>query len=313
MTVNNLIDGFLEMMAAERASAENTLAAYQRDLEAFHVFILSQNTTLEKAITDTVKQYLAHLTKIGQSPRSQARKLSAIRQFYTFLHTEGIRADNPTALLDSPKLGASLPKYLSPEEVDYLLQVVHQEKNPKALRLTALVEMLYASGMRVSELLTLKITNIQQDIVNKSIKPFIIIQGKGNKERLVPLNLPAIDALSAYLKIRGEFLKQGTESEWLFPAYAKTRHNIHLTRQHLCNLLKDLAIRANIAPERLSPHVLRHSFASHLVNNGADLRIVQELLGHASISTTQIYTHILNERMKTLVLDHHPLAVKNDA
>lgn len=301
------IESFLEMMAAERGASPHTLAAYQQDLLGFSDFL--SGGKLEEISAENVRAYLAFLVKQGLAARSQARKLSALRQFYAFLHSEGVREDNPTTLLDSPKLGTPLPKYLSIEEVERLLSTAQADKTAKGLRLTAILELLYATGMRVSEVLGIKTKQIQRDS-SGHLKPFLIIKGKGNKERLVPLTPPAMEALVAYLTIRPHFEKPETPSEWLFPANAKKRRNIHLTRQHLCTLLKQLACMTDIAPEKVSPHVLRHSFASHLVNNGADLKVVQELLGHASISTTQIYTHILTERMKSLVLEHHPLADK---
>lgn len=293
------IEAFLEMMSAERGASRNTLDAYRRDMQDFLEHAGSDATP------DDIKAYVKKLVSRGFSPRSRARKLSSIKQYFLFLYSEGIRTDNPTTSLDTPKLGTNLPKMLSKEEVGTLLSIAAQDTSPKGLKLCALLEVLYASGLRVSELVGLKLSHLQKE--RGALKPYMLVKGKGGKERIVPLNPPAIAALQRYLEQRPLLLKEGDTSEWLFPIYGHDGKATYLSRQRLGVMLKSLAIQAHIAPEKISPHVLRHSFASHLISNGANLKLVQELMGHSSITTTQIYTHILSDRMKTLVLEHHPL------
>lgn len=289
------------MMAAERGAALHTLAAYQRDLRDFIAYSEEKDTPILAADTAFIRSYAAHLRQRHLAPRSIARKLSAIRQFYHFLVSEEHRPDDPSLDLDSPKQSASLPRVLSEAEITLLLTTAHQDENKEGLRLAALLEILYASGLRVSELVSLKLTTLQKErgVKAGSFRPFMIIEGKGKKERLVPLNQPALDAISRYLTVRLE------QSPWLFPSPSEAGH---ITRQYFAKLLKKLAINAGIAPEKISPHAVRHSFASHLLQHGADLRVIQELLGHADIATTQIYTHVLDEKLKALVTEHHPLA-----
>lgn len=298
------VERFLEMMSAERGASKNTLEAYFRDLRDFGEFL--SKTPLIEAGTEQIRTFIHHLDKQGFSARTRARKLSSLKQYYLFLYSEDIRTDNPTTALDSPKLGSNLPKMLSPEEVSSLLEYMAKDSTPKGVRLYTLLEILYASGLRVSELVTLKLSHLQKE--HGKLRPFLLVKGKGGKERIVPLNDPAIKALEHYLELRPALLKEKEISEWLFPTRAKNGKITHLSRQRLAVLLKEAALQINIDPEKVSPHVLRHSFASHLIENGANLSLVQNLLGHSSITTTQIYTHVLNERMKSLVLDHHPLS-----
>ncbi len=299
------IEAFLEMMSAERGGAPNTLAAYRRDLEDFAGFLAGSGLDLLAAGAAEVRDYLADLEARGFAASSAARRLSAIRQLYRFLFAEGVRGDDPTGVVDGPKKAQALPKVLSEAEVDGLLAAAEARASKpgsaaarlRALRLRALLEVLYASGLRVSELVSLPVNAAPEG------QRMIAVRGKGNKERLVPLTGAAIDAMAAYSAARGE--AQPAESAWLFPSIGESGH---ITRQAFARDLKDLGIEAGIAPGRLSPHVLRHAFASHLLQHGADLRVVQQLLGHADISTTQIYTHVLEERLRKLVEEHHPLA-----
>ncbi len=292
------MDLFAEMLSAERGAAANTLESYRRDLGHCAGFLDGRGRDLAKAGTADLRAYLAALDDAGLSPRTAARRLSALRQFYRFLFAEGLRGDDPSAGLDPPRRGRSLPKVLSEAEVEALLEAARGRRGAEGLRLLALIELLYATGLRVSELVCLPLDAVARD------PRVLIVRGKGGRERLVPLSEPARRAVAEYRADRGRFLAGGSESRWLFPSRGAAGH---LTRHRVAQLLKDLALEAGIAPERVSPHVLRHAFASHLLDHGADLRSVQKMLGHADISTTQIYTHVLDERLKALVRDHHPL------
>lgn len=303
------IESFLEMMSAERGAAGNTLESYERDLEDLHSFLAAQKRSPMAAESADLSAYLAHLGAQGFAASSQARRLSAMRQFYKFLYAEGLRGDDPTAILDAPKKGRALPKTMSEDEVTRLLELAAQEAAQPGpdhlarLRMLALLELLYATGMRVSELVSLPVRVLDQE------GRFLIIRGKGNKERLVPLSRSAITAMKVYGAARQAALvdKDGKaiDSAWLFPSSGKEGF---LPRQVFARDLKGLAGRAGLRAAAISPHVMRHAFASHLLQNGADLRVVQELLGHSDISTTQIYTHVLEERLRELVETHHPLA-----
>ena len=291
---------FLEMLAAERGAALNTLESYQRDLGDFSSFAKSQHVDPAKADAALIRQYLKHLDGYGMAPRTQARRLSALRQFFRFLYGERLRDDDPTAVIDSPKTGQSLPKYLSEDEVERLLDAAANHSGADGKRLVALMEILYATGLRVSELVGLPQRALSRD------GRMLIVRGKGDKERMVPLSEPATDAILAYLDVRERYLPKGTKSSpYMFPSRAKQGF---MTRARFAQMLKDLAVDAGVEPRRVSPHVLRHSFASHLLAHGADLRALQQMLGHADISTTQIYTHVLDERLKQLVNSAHPLA-----
>jgi len=302
------VEAFLEMMSAERGAAQNTLLSYERDLDDLHGFLSGKNVRLTEAASADLTAYLSSLASQGFKPSSQARRLAAMRQFYKFLYAEGIRTDDPTGILDAPKKGRALPKTMGVAEVTKLLTQAEQEASDTApgqlqrQRMLALLELLYATGMRVSELVSLPARVLDQE------GRFLIIRGKGNKERLVPLSQSAIAALKVYgrsMAVENANSKQPVESPWLFPAASKEGY---LPRQVFARDLKNLSIRAGLTPSMISPHVMRHAFASHLLANGADLRVVQELLGHSDISTTQIYTHVLEERLQQLVQTHHPLA-----
>lgn len=287
------------MLLAERGAAENTIEAYRRDLTAFLDFCAARGIDGSAADLEDLRSYLDRLAADGLATSTRARRLSALKQFFRFLHAEAVRGDDPTAILDSPKRGRPLPKILSEEEVSLLLETASADNSADGLRLTALLEVLYATGLRVSELISLRLNAVTGD------RDMMIVRGKGDKERLVPLGAPAKRAIEAYKAVRQGFLKSDKDSPWLFPSASKAGH---LTRQRFGQQLKRLANRAGIAPGKVSPHVLRHAFASHLLAHGADLRAVQQMLGHADISTTQIYTHVLDERLKRLVDEHHPLA-----
>ena len=295
------LDAFLDMMAAERGAARNTLEAYHRDLDDF----FQQTGRLADAGAEDIRIYLSDLAARRMAPSSQARKLSALRQFFRFQLAEGERADDPTQSIDSPKQGGRLPKSLGVDDVDRLLAAARGQCERHglsaagrriALRTLALVELLYATGLRISELCSLPRSAGATD------RPFLMVRGKGGRERLVPLNEAARQALEDY---RSALTPEQAESPWLFPA---TSRSGHMTRQAFARDLKGVAAEAGLPARLVSPHVLRHAFASHLLAGGADLRSVQMLLGHADISTTQIYTHILEERMRHLVESHHPLA-----
>ena len=302
-----LVELFLDMLAAERGAGENTLTAYRHDLDDLSAHLRAAGRTITKATTDDLRDFIANLSERGFKASSLARRLSAVRQIYKFLYAEGKRSDNPAAVLEGPKRARTLPKVLSIADVDALLKNARANsenaKQPvaqrlRATRLLCLLEVVYATGLRVSELVTLPASAARRD------QRMLVVRGKGGKERLVPLNNPAKRAMSEYLELRTA-AERDTKSKWLFPSFGEKGH---LTRQHFARELKALGQGCGIRPERLSPHVLRHAFASHLLHNGADLRVVQTLLGHADISTTQIYTHVLEERLKTLVRDLHPLA-----
>lgn len=291
------IERFLEMQAGERGGAHNTLLAYRRDLEDL-TEVLSGSATA--ASVEELRMYLADLAARDLAPRTKARRLSTLRQFYRFLFSEGVRGDDPTDPLDSPRQGRPLPKILSESEVEALLDAARTGDTAYHLRLTALLEVLYATGLRVSELVALPLRAAKGD------PRMLLVKGKGDRERNVPLGESARAALSAYLPVRADFAPASGHARWLFPS--RQSKSGHLTRERVGQLVKQLAVDAGIDPTRVSPHVLRHAFATHLLSHGADLRAVQAMLGHADISTTQIYTHVLDERLKTLVTQHHPLA-----
>ena len=285
------------MLAAERGAAPLTWAAYRNDLSDLAGFLAARGVPLEAADTALLHAYLGAAAAVA--PRTLARRISAMRQFYKFLAIDGIRRDDPTAGLDTPRLGRPLPKILSETEVAGLITAAHVWPGGEGIRLVCIMELLYATGLRISELVTLPLAAAQRD------PRFLVISGKGGKERVVPLSEPSRLALTAYLVCRESFLRDSRPSRWLFPSRGDAGH---LTRQRGGQLLKELAVKAGLDPDRLSPHVLRHAFASHLLDHGADLRSVQQMLGHADIATTQIYTHVLNDRLRKLVETAHPLA-----
>jgi integrase/recombinase XerD len=318
---DSLIELFLDMLAAERGAGDNTLAAYRRDLTDFSAYLTRTRRTMAGASTDDIRGYLQSLTKRSFAATSVARRLSAIRQFFRFLYAEGHRGEDPAAIIEGPKRGRALPKVLGVKEVDRLLTRARAAigaarssgERMRAARLNALLELVYATGLRVSELVSLPASAAQRNA------RMLVVRGKGGKERLVPLNDAAKSAMVEYRALLAEGGRADTDkagdkpakpsavvtSKWLFPSFGDSGH---LTRQHFARELKTLAAGAGLRAEQVSPHVLRHAFASHLLHNGADLRVVQTLLGHSDISTTQIYTHVLEERLKSLVRDLHPLS-----
>jgi len=298
VTRANLIEAFLDMMSSERGASVNTIAAYRRDLLDF-----CAKGDAKRTAREDVKRYLASLAAGGISPSTQARKLSALRQFFGFLYAEGIRKDDPTSAIDAPKRARSLPKILSRDDVDALIETAHRAEGADGLRLVCIVETLYAAGLRVSELVGLPLAAV------RGRSGFLLIRGKGNKERLAPLGPSARAAIDTYLAVRDEFLPAGARrhaaERYLFPSRSAEGF---LTRRRCHQMLKELALKANIDPEKLSPHVLRHAFATHLVEGGADLRSVQTMLGHADIATTQIYTHVASDRLTSVMEAAHPLS-----
>jgi integrase/recombinase XerD len=299
ITVSPRLEAFLEMLAAERGAARLTLTAYRNDLIELSGFLAARGIVLDGAEADALHDYLSASETRRLAPRTLARRLSAIRQFYRFLLTDGVRADDPTSGLDTPRLGRPLPKLLSEDEVARLIATAGAWPNEEGVRLRCVLELLYATGLRVSELVTLPLAAAQRD------PRFMLVRGKGGKERVVPLSPPSRQAIAEYLTCRKQFLPDGAASRFLFPSRGREGH---LTRQRCGQLLKELALGANLDPARLSPHVLRHAFATHLLDHGADLRSVQQMLGHADIATTQIYTHVQSDRLRRLVETAHPLA-----
>ena len=291
------VEAFLEMLQAERGASQNTLDAYGRDLDDLQVFLARRKQKPAAAGTDALRAYLKALDYLGMTPRTVARRLSVLRQFYRFLLAERMREDDPASTLDSPKLGRPLPKVLTRVEVDSLIEAA-QAKGADGGRMETLLEILYGSGLRVSELVGLPAVAAERD------PTMLLVRGKGSKERQVPLSDPARAAIAKWLRTRAASLGE-EKSRYLFPSRGRAGH---LTRQRFAQLLKEAALAADIDPARVSPHVLRHAFASHLLAGGADLRSVQLMLGHADIATTQIYTHVLDEKLRALVQDKHPLA-----
>jgi len=308
-----LVDSFLDMLTTERGAAMNTRQAYWRDLADFSLYLRdTYSKEIVDASTDQIKSYLEDLgnkihvkgqNKAQIATRTVARRLSALRQFYRYLVSENIRRDDPTSAIESPKQTRTLPKTLTESEVSSLIRTAAQSGGADSVRLVCLLEMLYATGLRVSELVGLPLSSIGEDM------QFLMVAGKGGRERMVPISEPAQKALKSYLDVRRQFVSpddKGTQAQWLFPS--RTSESGHLTRQRFAQLLKDLADAAQIDSDRVSPHILRHAFATHLLSNGADLRSVQKMLGHADIATTQIYTHIIGDKAKKTVEEKHPLS-----
>jgi len=312
--LNKHVEAFLDMLMSEKGAALNTRHAYERDLIDVDTFLKSRKADIAKATSADIRAYLDDLSHkqhtkgahTGQiAVRTVARRLSALRQFYRFLVSENVRKDDPTSTIESPKQTRTLPKILAEDEVTHLIRTAGNMGGANSVRLVCLLEMLYSTGLRVSELVGLPISAVPEGA------QFLIVGGKGGRERMVPLSEPAQKALSSYLKLRPQFVgadDNGIRAQWLFPS--KTSIVGHLTRQRFAQLLKELAKEANMDAEKVSPHVLRHAFATHLLKNGADLRAVQKMLGHADIATTQIYTHMLGEDLKKKVAEKHPLAKK---
>lgn len=295
------VEPFIEMLFAERNATVNTVAAYGADLRDLDEFLLERGAEIESADPEDLRAYMGSLEARDMASRTVARRLSTMRQFYGFIYSEGLRKDDPSAAVDSPRQGRPLPKVLSEREVEALLEAARVRRGADGKRLVCLLEIAYASGLRVSELVGLPLTAVSRD------HRVVTVRGKGNKERVVPLTRIAVDAIAAYLEVRWRHLPTKTELPYLFPSRSAEGH---LTRRRLGQLVKELARDCGLDPTKVSPHVLRHAFATHLLNHGADLRSLQQMLGHSDISTTQIYTHVLGERLKTVVEKHHPMARK---
>ncbi|MBX2834077.1 MAG: site-specific tyrosine recombinase XerD [Micavibrio sp.] len=313
-----MVDSFLDMLTTERGAALNTRQAYWRDLADVSLYLRNQRKTdIDMASTDDLQAYLKDLSEKthvkGQNKgkiavRTVARRLSALRQFYRFAVSENVRQDDPTSTIESPKQGRTLPKTLSESEVDQLIKTAAVAGTPESVRLVCLLEMLYATGLRVSELVGLPMSALGDD------NQFIIVAGKAGRERMVPLSEAAQTAIKDYLNVRKRFVgieESANQEQWVFPS--RTSDSGHLTRQRFAQLLKDLARDAEVDESRVSPHILRHAFATHLLSRGADLRSVQKMLGHADIATTQIYTHIIGENLDKTVEEKHPLAKKTSS
>lgn len=292
----NLIENFLDMMNAERGASFNTIDSYRRDLEQFVEFNSKDFTDITK---EDLSNYIAYLNRQSYATKTIARKVSTLHEFFKFLYSEKEIKTNPSVHLSAPKPSVPLPKFLTEEEIKRLIKTVRLEKDP---RMTAMLELMYACGLRVSELVSLPENCINFD------KKQILVRGKGSKERIIPVSSEAIHAVFDYLQIREKYIKPGRRSIWLFPSFSKTGH---LTRDAFFKHLKELAVKAGIYPSRISPHVLRHSFATHLLNKDADLRSVQKMLGHEDISTTEIYTHIISDKLIKTIQTKHPLARKD--
>ena len=291
------MEAFAEMLLVERGLGHNTVDAYLSDLMHYNNVFPERN--LAAASVNDLIAYFDILRTRGISNATVARRLTSLRQFFGFLVLDGARMEDPTDTLDNPKRGRPLPKILLEDQVDDLLSVVARDTTPVGMRLSAIVEILYASGMRISEVVNLPVGATRKE------QPWLIVRGKGDKERLVPLTRSAISKMQDYMSVRGYFIRKGQASPFLFPSGGSSGH---VARQVIARHLKEAALIAGLGPDLVSPHVLRHAFASHLLANGADLRSVQKLLGHADISTTEIYTHVLDERLASLVHGHHPLA-----
>jgi integrase/recombinase XerD len=300
-------EAFLEMLISARGASLATLSSYRADLDDFFPFAAAKGWAMETLSHHDITAYLADLTRRGMAASTLRRRRSALTHWFKFLITERVRADNPVLLTESPRKTRELPHVLSKEEVTRLVKLAHADGTSEGLRLCALMELIYASGMRVSELVTLTLAHIQRQPKTREILPYFMVRGKGGKDRIVPLHPAALAALEAYLAMREQFAPTHRDSPYLFPSSGKLGH---LTRQRFGQMLKALCADAGIDPARCSPHTLRHSFATHLLEGGADLRVIQELLGHADIATTQIYTHVASSRLEKTVAKHHPLAKK---
>jgi integrase/recombinase XerD len=303
MTASGWLEAFLEMMAAERAAARNTLTAYEKDLTDASGFLKARHRDLADARAEDIEAYFAQMGAAGLSPATAARRRAAVRGFYRFVLGEGWRSDDPSRRVDAPKQGRPLPKVLDRTDIERLIAAAGARDGADGLRLGCMIELLYASGLRVSELCALRLDALARD------PAFLIVKGKGGKERLAPLNGAARTAVKAYLEVRKSFLTKGDKANpWLFPSRGKSGA---LTPRRFAQLLDEAAAAAGVDPDKVHPHGLRHAFATHLLEGGADLRAVQKLLGHADIATTQIYTHVAGERLRAVVEAAHPLGKKS--
>lgn len=304
MKEKNLINEFLEKITAEDGLSKNTISSYENDLRFLEIFLEEKKITLKNAAENDLKKYLAFLDNQKLEPSSISRKISCFRGFYKFLENEKIIKENPVRNIENLKKRLNLPKMLSEKEITKIFEFLGNQQSYKDIRLNAMVEIMYSSGLRVSELVSLPLCVIQKE--GDSFRNYLIVKGKGNKERMAVLNESTLIALKKYLTLRNSC--KDKNSKWLFVGKSlKTQQDSHITRQGFHKALKELAPCCEIDESRLHPHILRHSFATHLLNRGVDLRVLQELLGHSDISTTQIYTHIANSKLKDLVFKKHPL------
>lgn len=295
-----ILDNFLEVLASEKGLAKNTRISYKNDILQFLKYLDKSEKEIQEIISEDIEKFIIRFKNQGLEKSSISRKLSALSNFFNFLNDENILNQNPINELDLPKQIKKLPKILSIEQVDKLIKFSQEDKTSSGIRLNTMIEILYATGIRISELVEMKLSALYAE------ENFLLILGKGNKERLVPISKSTKDKIDEYLNIRDIFMIKNSETKWLFPS--KQSSNGHITRQRFNQLLQNLCEKLKLDFVRISPHKLRHAFATHLLANGADLRSLQKMLGHADISTTQIYTHVLNDRLKKLVADNHPLS-----
>lgn len=303
----NYMEYFFEMLIAERGATENTILSYKKDIKDLFDYLALNHIELEKVTSSVVKDFIVELSKKNLGAKTIGRKISALRQFFSFLVSDGIFKENPTLNIIMPKRPESIPKALSKNLLSHLIETASNDVTKEGLRDYAMLEILYSTGMRISELVALEMKSLE-DFSNDSEINLLIVKGKGQKERAVILNQKACKALKNYLNIRGKFLSTGTKANWVFSSISKNKKIVHISRQRFGQILKEIAIKSNIDPSIISPHKIRHSFATHMLDNGANLRIVQELLGHSDISSTQIYTKVSDSKAKKLLLDKHPLS-----
>lgn len=301
------LSNFIDMLAAERSVANNTLLAYKNDILGLYSYLKIKNLRISSLENDHLLDYINYLGGRSLSGKTIARKISAIRQFYHFLASDKVSLHNPAVNIVMPKRGFDLPKPISKDAILLLIKTANNNTTYEGIRTSAMLEILYATGLRISELITLKIQSLERNINDKTLLHYILVRGKGNKERIVLLNIEAVSALEKYISIRQSFIKLGAKTDWLFPSVNKFGKVTHLTRQRFGQILKELAVNSGVDPKLVSPHKIRHSFATHMLQNGANLRIVQELLGHADISSTQIYTKVSNNKAKEVLFNKHPL------
>lgn len=300
MKNTSLVENFLEVLASEKGLARNTIQSYKSDLDQFINFIEKKECDIKRLSVDNINEFIYSFQNKGFERTTISRKISSLSHFFNFLLEEKIIDLNPINHLEIPKQKKKLPIILSNKQVDKLLEFTKEDKTPKGIRLYTMIEILYATGIRITELVEMKLSSLYED------KNFLLIIGKGQKERLVPVSSQTRDTINVYLKIRKKFISDNNESKWIFPSKQSSKG--HITRQRFNQLLNKINEKGNLGIKRISPHKLRHAFATHLLSNGIDLRSLQQMLGHSDISTTQIYTHVLKERLKQVIKDNHPLS-----
>ena len=300
MNYNLLVENFLEVLASEKGLSNNTLYSYKIDLDQFINFIKKKNIKTRAFKDKDIKEFISTFRSKGYEKSTVSRKISSLTHFFNFLLDEKEIEINPLSNFEIPKQTKKLPIILSNKHIDKILEFTKQDQSTKGIRLYTMIEILYATGIRISELVEMKMSSIYED------KNFLLVSGKGNKERLVPISKKTRETLDKYLTVRSHFISEKIKSIWLFPS--KQSSVGHITRQRLNQLLNELNLEADLGIKSISPHKLRHAFATHLLENGMDLRSLQQILGHSDISTTQIYTHVLKERLKEIIKDNHPLS-----